>query len=918
MSILETIPVRDGLALALVPAKRSLLDVSGNGHKMIVASGDPKWIRTKGIESVVCHGASRFSVADAPGLQHTTRSIFMGGDFGQYDSSTHRFVSKRDSGQTEFEFFAPASGQLQLAAAVGTSLANVDWEGSRSIGFSHVSGDVARFSVNGAPFVDGGTTATITSNTADIIVGNIFVGNSPMQFPFHALLDYSRDLSAEEFALLHAWSESLKSPSLPADRRYFDMGSLVPHGPQTQAPEQDSATVIADGDMEAAGTASWFNIGTGGITKETGDPHGGTQVIRSTNHATVPAGNIFKTNSPLVVGKRYRARGWVRSNGDTVPRLYNAGVGYFWIGSLATTWQAIDVVFIATNATLNFYNVGTTVSAYTEWDDLSIVETDEQLSDGYMEASGVGEWTAINSAALTKETGTPFEGSQVLRVGWGATTYGSARQSILTAGRKYRITGRARGDGVNSPRVYCNTLALKLWQGTSSVAWQAFDVEFTPTSADLDFYANMVSGYIEFDSVSVKPVRETLASWDFRDITGRTVPDRSGNGLDGALTGDCGPAQSVIGRGVNFGGNGYVTASNPTLGDEGAVELWHIPQNIAGSEYLAACGDGTRRFAFVRVTNDLRFSYYDGSTVLSASVNNVFEAGVPIHLVATWADSGNTITLYANGQTLTQAATAASTQGTAALVVGARNDGTSPSTGVIAFFVLLSYALTAEEVGRHWAPLARNVVYDQDLSMVAPTLADVGVGQTIPGTDYEVTAGTFSVVEEDGLDLIQATGATSFYARRQPFAKGTWHFGFRSQGDPSTRRIYLMSDNPSGAPAVGGYAITIFGTSLGIALQKFVPGASSVWTTAGAYISHDVYYEFWVSRDDNGLWTTWIRGGAFAVWTLVSTAGGSGSNPDTEATINVSTYRVGDLDGSGGLEDQVGIDRQYHGPFPPI
>lgn len=131
--------------------------------------------------------------------------------------------------------------------------------------------------------------------------------------------------------------------------------------------------LLSDGDMESDGLYSWFNIGTGTISKETTDPYSGTQVIRSTNHPTVPAGNIFKTNSLLVVGGVYRVRGRARSSGGgVIPRLYNAGIGYFWIGSASTSWQEIDVTFIATNATVNFYNVGTAVSEYTEWDAMSI------------------------------------------------------------------------------------------------------------------------------------------------------------------------------------------------------------------------------------------------------------------------------------------------------------------------------------------------------------------------------------------------------------------------------------------------------------------------------------------------------------------------------------------------------------------
>ena len=83
--------------------------------------------------------------------------------------------------------------------------------------------------------------------------------------------------------------------------------------------------------------------------------------------------------------------------------------------------------------------------------DISMTPT-ELFTDGDMENGGVGDWEAMNTSTLTKETTNPFGGSQNLKIervgAWGA-----ASQTILTVGRTYRVTGWARGDGTATPSV---------------------------------------------------------------------------------------------------------------------------------------------------------------------------------------------------------------------------------------------------------------------------------------------------------------------------------------------------------------------------------------------------------------------------------------------------------------------------------
>lgn len=156
------------------------------------------------------------------------------------------------------------------------------------------------------------------------------------------------------------------------------------------------------------------------------------------------------------------------------------------------------------------------------------------LVDGDMEAVGVGAWTPSNSPTLTKETGSPHGGTQVLRIARTTVNNPAVTQSILRAGKTYIITGWSRSDGNAQPRVFVLGPGI-LWTGTTSTSWQPFSLPFTAETDTRVFLQNVNSSgteYIEYDDVSVKqtgilassvyPGPELLVNGDFAtgDLTG--------------------------------------------------------------------------------------------------------------------------------------------------------------------------------------------------------------------------------------------------------------------------------------------------------------------------------------------------------------------------------------------------------------
>jgi hypothetical protein len=132
------------------------------------------------------------------------------------------------------------------------------------------------------------------------------------------------------------------------------------------------------------------------------------------------------------------------------------------------------------------------------------IGTVDGFEDGDMEAAGVGDWTAGNSATLTKETTSPQAGAQNLRVAYNAVNDPFAEQDVMLVNRTYRATGYARGDGTFTPSIREGDGSSTLWTGTSSTTWQAFDVTFIASDTEFLLYSNCSgAGFVEFDTVDL-------------------------------------------------------------------------------------------------------------------------------------------------------------------------------------------------------------------------------------------------------------------------------------------------------------------------------------------------------------------------------------------------------------------------------
>lgn len=278
---------------------------------------------------------------------------------------------------------------------------------------------------------------------------------------------------------------------------------------------------LVDGDMERADTSAYTAGSAAVLTKQTTSPHGGSRLLRIADGGS--SNPQAYQNCLLSAGKTYRFHGFARSNGVALPRIYHVtSGGIVWEGTTSTNWQEFDLNLTIPPGSINLVRVVLMVGLiggsgnYAEYDDITITQVNiaastsypgsALLSDGNMEITDASAWTVVNSATLSKQTTLPHGGSRLLRVSYNSVSNPSASQSILTVGKRYKVTGYARSDGSSTPLVKHGTDTI-IWTGTTSTNWQYFNFEATAAAVNFLFGPNIsAAGYAEYDDISVTEV----------------------------------------------------------------------------------------------------------------------------------------------------------------------------------------------------------------------------------------------------------------------------------------------------------------------------------------------------------------------------------------------------------------------------
>lgn len=264
--------------------------------------------------------------------------------------------------------------------------------------------------------------------------------------------------------------------------------------------------LLVDGDMEAATPAAWTAGNNATLSKQSGTPHGGSQVLRVAYNA-VNDPQAYQTI--LTIGEPYRFIGWARGDSTYAPSIL-MGTTTVWTGTASTSWQKFELV-VGANATTFVLQANATGVGYCEFDDCSVVVPFDAIYgpqlfvDGDMEAATPAAWAAGNFATLSKETTDPYEGTRLLRVTDSGTPNPYTYQaSVLTIGKTYRLTGWARPDGLGcQPRVGNVPNAYNL---TASPVWQRIDYTYVATAVNSPYFyafASSTGEHCDFDGLTL-------------------------------------------------------------------------------------------------------------------------------------------------------------------------------------------------------------------------------------------------------------------------------------------------------------------------------------------------------------------------------------------------------------------------------
>jgi len=126
---------------------------------------------------------------------------------------------------------------------------------------------------------------------------------------------------------------------------------------------------------ETVSCAAW-SIGDDALLSKQGDAYEASQCLRVEYDGT---DSPYTYQTILTVGKLCRLTGVARGDGTQKPSILDSTVAV-WEGTVSTSWQPFDIVFIPTTTDLRF-RIPDAGSGYIEFDDVEIIEKNSPPSD---------------------------------------------------------------------------------------------------------------------------------------------------------------------------------------------------------------------------------------------------------------------------------------------------------------------------------------------------------------------------------------------------------------------------------------------------------------------------------------------------------------------------------------------------------
>ena len=252
--------------------------------------------------------------------------------------------------------------------------------------------------------------------------------------------------------------------------------------------------------------------------------------------------------------------------------------------------------------------------------------------------------------------------------------------------------------------------------------------------------------------------------------------------------------------------------------------------------------------------------------------------------------SGTSLIGYVDGVQRLTVSCSSATVNTGSLQISGDSTTAKCSILNVKLIELYNKALSADEV------LA---LYNNDKFSIYNSVMNIKNWFTGTGVYIEdyITTNSNNIIKK-GQKYFNCTNAGNIsYAVKQAY--GTWEFSFNCN-ENDLYFPFISNVNTSFTNFNGYYFVPKNSGTINL-LKRTGASGSYLLSTANSYISFNTWYRIRITRSLTGVFTLYIIGGTFSIWTLVSTTGGSGSNPVTDNTYTISNFFNVEILGATGL-----------------
>lgn len=228
-----------------------------------------------------------------------------------------------------------------------------------------------------------GSTGTPAGGITNVIIGNQTGENVTFNGTISWVLVFNQVLTGNEINTISAEMENMKYPS----KTNIKNKSLYPY-----------PSDLLDANMESTDTANWSAVDAT-LSKVSSTLVGGTQALRITSTAAT----FYAGQTVLSIGKKYRIRGFCRSDGTALIRITDSAATTIYSSAATSNWVYFDTTWIAGVQTL--YIGSNSASGWVEFDNIQLtcIDTDSSID---LWRSGYGsKITSDISSGFIDDTG---------------------------------------------------------------------------------------------------------------------------------------------------------------------------------------------------------------------------------------------------------------------------------------------------------------------------------------------------------------------------------------------------------------------------------------------------------------------------------------------------------------------------------